>query len=382
MSNREAKSPEKWLLAPYAMRTADSAGRIHEESPHPYRNAYQRDRDRIVHSSAFRRLAHKTQVFLGTMGDYHRSRLTHTLEVTSIARTVGRTLRLNEDLIEPLALMHDIGHPPFGHAGEDVLNECLAEHGGFDHNAQALRIVELLERRYPKFPGLNLTREVLSGQGCRANKKSQTPEATSKQPLLEVQVVDAADNVAYDAHDPDDAIEMGLISLAELEESHLWREATKKAKERFAALDAHDTRRAVVHGVIDLLVGDLISASAERIREHDPQSSGEVQSLSFPLVQGSREMLEQQAELEALLFEQVYRHPQVLAQRERAQQTLHSTFDAIVHGNRTLPQESQALVESEGIQRVAGDYLASLTDRSALELTTTNVPVATVGTGE
>ena len=157
-------------LAPYAMHGADTAGRVHPEPAHAYRSPYQRDRDRIVHSSAFRRLAHKTQVFTGDMGDYHRSRLTHTLEVASIARTVGRTLRLNEDLIEALALMHDIGHPPFGHAGEDVLDERLAEHGGFNHNRQALRIVELLETRYPDFPGLNLSREVLRGRGRGASE--------------------------------------------------------------------------------------------------------------------------------------------------------------------------------------------------------------------
>lgn len=374
----ENSNREKWLLAPYAMHTADSAGRVYEEPPHPYRNAYQRDRDRIVHSSAFRRLAHKTQVFLGTMGDYHRSRLTHTLEVTSIARTIGRTLRLNEDLIEPLALMHDIGHPPFGHAGEDVLNECLAKEGGFNHNAQALRIVELLEQRYPKFPGLNLTREVLSGQATRAEKNSQSPADAPKHPLLEVQVVDAADNVAYDAHDPDDAIEMGLISLGELEQSHLWREATEKARTQFTALDAHETRRAVVHGVIDLLVGDLISASAERIKQYNPQSTLEVQSLGSPLIAGSTEMLQQQAELEAMLFEQVYRHPQVLAQRDRAQQTLRTTFEELVSGKRSLPKDCQALVADVGLARVAGDYLASLTDRSALELHPASVAVATI----
>lgn len=366
------------LLAPYAMRTVNSEGRVHEESPHPYRNAYQRDRDRIVHSSAFRRLAHKTQVFLGTMGDYHRSRLTHTLEVTSIARTVGRTLCLNEDLIEPLALMHDIGHPPFGHAGEDVLNECLAAQGGFNHNSQALRIVELLEQRYPKFPGLNLTREVLSGQATRAEKNTPDRNNANQQPLLEVQVVDAADNVAYDAHDPDDAIEMGLISLGELEQSHLWREATKKAREQFTALDAHETRRAVVHGVIDLLVGDLISASAKRIAEYNPRNALEVQSFGHNLIAGSTAMLQQQAELESLLFEQVYRHPQVLAQRDRAQQTLRSTFEELVGGRRELPVGSQALVAEAGLARVAGDYLASLTDRSALELHPAGVAVATI----
>lgn len=181
---------ESLLLAPWAMHAADSAGRVHDEPPHAFRSPYQRDRDRIVHSAAFRRLAHKTQVFTGYHGDYHRSRLTHTLEVTSIARTLARSLAINEDLVETLALAHDIGHPPLGHAGEDTLSELLADEGGFNHNAQALRIVELLEIRYPHFPGLNLSREVLDAQATR--KKDGTAPA----PLLEAQVVDAADSIA------------------------------------------------------------------------------------------------------------------------------------------------------------------------------------------
>src|SRR5689334_9861126 len=202
------------------MHGRDTAGRVHDEPTHAYRSPYQRDRDRIVHSSAFRRLAHKTQVFTGTMGDYHRSRLTHTLEMASIARTVGRTLGLNEDLIESLALAHDIGHPPFGHAGESVLDECLAREGGFNHNQQALRIVERLETRYPDFPGLNLSREILDGQRSRTVRRLEQ-EAGGR--LLEVQTVDAADSIAYNAHDADDAVELGMIDLPELDAASLWR---------------------------------------------------------------------------------------------------------------------------------------------------------------
>src|SRR3972149_543550 len=200
---------EAALLAPYAMHSAESAGRRHPEPPHPYRGPYQRDRDRILHSAAFRRLSQKTQVFMGDMGDYHRTRLTHTLEVASIARTMARALRLNEDLVEALAMAHDIGHPPFGHSGEDVLDECLRDHGGFNHNEQALRIVELLETRYPEFSGLHLSLEVLEGQRYRAQKGSS--HGASAGPLLEVQVVDAADSMAYDSHDADDALEIGLL---------------------------------------------------------------------------------------------------------------------------------------------------------------------------
>src|SRR5688572_4335011 len=198
------------------MHSADTRGRRHHEPPHAYRGPFARDRDRILHCAAYRRLGHKTQVFTGPMGDYHRTRLTHTLEVSSIARTTARALRLNEDLVEALAMAHDLGHPPFGHSGEDVLNECLRNDGGFNHNAQALRICELLETSHREFPGLNLTREVLEGQQQRSNKHRPTTgngdeNERADSPLLEAQVVDAADSIAYDAHDADDALELGLL---------------------------------------------------------------------------------------------------------------------------------------------------------------------------
>ena len=223
---------ERAILASYAMHSADSAGRRYPEATHPYRGPYQRDRDRILHSAAFRRLSQKTQVFTGEMGDYHRTRLTHTLEVSSIARTIARALRLNEDLVEALALAHDLGHPPFGHSGEDVLNECLRNDGGFNHNAQALRICELLETSYREFPGLNLTREVLEGQQQRSNKHRPTianggENERADSPLLEVQVVDAADSIAYDAHDADDALELGLLGAEQLLEVPLWRRGAR-----------------------------------------------------------------------------------------------------------------------------------------------------------
>src|SRR5262245_58834843 len=219
---------EAELLARYAMHSADSRGRKHQEAEHPYRGPFQRDRDRIVHSSAFRRLSGKMQVFTGERGDYHRTRLTHTHEVASIARTIGRALRLNEDLIEALALFHDIGHPPFGHAGEDALDECLRGHGGFSHNRYALTIAEDLEARYPAFPGLNLTFEVLEGQATRADKA--TTYGGEVAPLLEVQVVEAADSMTYDAHDTDDAVKLRLVALDELAANSLVRDALAQVR--------------------------------------------------------------------------------------------------------------------------------------------------------
>src|SRR5437868_4765673 len=230
------------LLAPYAMPSAGSAGRRHSEPTHAYRGPYQRDRDRIVHSSAFRRLSQKTQVFTGEMGDYHRTRLTHTLEVSSIARTIARALRLNEDLVEALALFHDIGHPPFGHAGEDALDECLAAHGGFSHNQFALTIAEDLEARYPAFPGLNLTYEVLEGQATRADKEASYA-MTGRAPLLEVQVVEAADSATYDAHDTDDAVKLQLVAIDELGTCALIRDALADVRSRYTNLRADLLRK-------------------------------------------------------------------------------------------------------------------------------------------
>jgi dGTPase len=354
----------EYHLAPYAMHAADSAGRVHPEPVHPHRSPYQRDRDRIIHSSAFRRLAHKTQVFTGTMGDYHRSRLTHTLEMTSIARTVGRSLRLNEDLIEALALAHDIGHPPFGHAGESVLNECLINDGGFNHNAQALRIVELLETRYPDFPGLNLSREILEGQRSRVEKRLETESGGR---LLEVQTVDAADSIAYNAHDADDAVELGMLDLGELYDSALWRAAAGQARSRYAALDDQQFRRATVHQVIDLLASNLILSSQKRLDDSAPPNAEAARRQPTALITVSPELAEQKAQLQRLLFERVYRHPIVLAQRARAGEALREMFGRLTSDPTRLPAKFQQHLERDGARRAVGDYLGGMTDRFALE---------------
>jgi len=379
---------ERMLLAPYAMHSTDSAGRVHPEPPHPYRGPYQRDRDRILHSAAFRRLSQKTQVFTGEMGDYHRTRLTHTLEVSSIARTMARALRLNEDLVESLALAHDIGHPPFGHSGEDILDECLADYGGFNHNAQALRICELLESRYPEFPGLNLSQEVLEGQRQRAEKKqgagSQERGARSKKqgvghipapcsplpaprsPLLEVQVVDAADSIAYDAHDADDALEIGLLQLNELLEVPLWREAKDRVGRRFAKLDDRQLRRAIVHEVIEWQVSDVLGEAAREIAKRRIKSVNDVRSAPI-VVRPSRELAEKKSGLEQFLFDTVYRHPDVLSIRAPSQQALREMHDLFVSKPDELPPKFKKLANSVGTHRAAADYLAGMTDRFAME---------------
>lgn len=356
---------ERQVLAPYAMFSDESAGRTFEEPPHSYRSPFQRDRDRIVHSSAFRRLAHKTQVFTGELGDYHRSRLTHTLEVASIARTIGRPLGLNEDLIEALALMHDIGHPPFGHAGEDVLNECVQNSGGFDHNSHAVRIVTVLEQRYPEFPGLNLTGEVLSGQKTR--QKQPADEGAQRGRLLEVQVVDAADSIAYDSHDADDALELELLALEDLLAVPLWREAAARAQQRYASLDASALRRATIHQLIETLVSDLVETTRSRLATLEIDSAQQAAAAVERVVAPSRDFQEQKATLEAFLFERVYRHPTVLQQRTAAGDALRTMFNRYQEQRAPLPPRYRQVAVRDGLARAICDYLAGMTDRYAWE---------------
>lgn len=362
---------EQSLLAPYAMHSVDSLGRRHPEVGHPYRGPYQRDRDRILHSSAFRRLSHKTQVFTGEMGDYHRTRLTHTLEVASIARTIARALRLNEDLVEALAFAHDLGHPPFGHAGEDVLNECLRGSGGFNHNAQGLRICELLETSYREYPGLNLTHEVLEGQQQRSTKKARRPAAASvgaqqRTPLLEVQVVDTADSIAYDAHDADDSLELGILNASQLAEVPLWQEASARIEKRPTSWDDHQCLKAIVHEVIDWQVNDVIENATRRLGEQSIADVRDVREASW-IVTASPAVAKKKANLEEFLFDNVYRHPELLAQRRLAQQAILQLFNALTARPELLPEKFQHIAETDGVPRAAADYIAGMTDRFAFE---------------
>jgi dGTPase len=367
IDQRWLESRESLLLAPYAMHSADSAGRRYPEPPHPYRGPYVRDRDRILHSAAFRRLSYKTQVFMGEMGDYHRTRLTHTLEVASISRTLGRALRLNEDLIEALAMAHDIGHPPFGHAGEDTLNELLADEGGFNHNAQGLRIFEELENRYRTFPGLNLTFEVLEGQRFRASKRRAVGA-----PLLEVQVVDAADSVAYSTHDADDSLELGLLQVDELLRLPLWDEAARRVRAESTDLSELELRRAVVHELLDWQVGDLIRTSSRRLAEcaklgRQPCGESHQKSAAETVVKASDEVAQASDQLQRFLFERVYRHPKVLAMRAAGQHALRQMHRGFLSRPNLLPEKFQQRAAGEGLSRSVADYLAGMTDRFALQ---------------
>ncbi|HEX7379885.1 MAG TPA: deoxyguanosinetriphosphate triphosphohydrolase [Pirellulales bacterium] len=352
---------ERVLLAPYAMHSAKSAGRKHAEPPHPYRGPFQRDRDRIVHSAAYRRLSAKMQVFTGEMGDYHRTRLTHTLEVASVARTIARAMQLNEDLVEALALAHDLGHPPFGHAGEDALDALLAEEGGFSHNRQGLVTVEELEQRYPDFPGLNLSLEVLEGQETRAAKH----QPASQKPLLEVQAVEAADSVAYDTHDADDALHLGLLELGELLQLPLWAEAERRVRRRYADLTGDHLQRAVLHELIDWQVSELVESATARLTAAGIHSVADVRGFRGNVIEVGSDLAELKRELEAFLFQRVYCHPQVMRLRERAQEMLREMFLGYLAQPELMPPRFVSRGERVGTRRAVADYLAGMTDRFA-----------------
>ena len=349
---------EHLLLASYAMHSADTRGRLHAEPPHAYRGPFVRDRDRILHSSAFRRLSGKMQVFTGEFGTYHRTRLTHTLEVTSVARTIGRVLRLNEDLIEALALMHDIGHPPFGHCGEDVLAECMEPVGGFSHNQFALTIVTSLEQRYESFPGLNLSAETLAGQDTRAHKAEA---AIGRAPLLEVQVVDLADSIAYDAHDVDDAIQMGLLSIDELAEVRLIRSALGKLRDRHGMTPTSGLRQLLVHQLVDMQVTDLLSQSVETLRPYDGYHVGDLCDAGVRL-RHSPTMERDRDQLERFLFEAVYRHEKLIPVRAAAADRVRDLFTQLQQQPDRLPLRFRERSKTVDPRRVIGEYIAGMTD--------------------
>ncbi len=348
------KQREELLLASYAMFGKDSLGRRYAEPPHAYRGPFQRDRDRILHSAAFRRLSGKMQVFTGDMGDYHRTRLTHTHEVAMIARTLGRVLRLNEDLIEALALLHDIGHPPYGHSGEDALRDCLREHGGFSHNQFALTIVEELETRYTAYPGLNLSQEVLRGQSYRITHEGVTP-------LLEVQVVDLADSLAYSAHDVDDALALGLIQIQQLQGLDLVQRASEWGQTK-ARGSERALRQSLVHSLIDVQVADLVEQSLETLAELDGLDSLSVRHLEINL-RPSASIASERAQLADFLFDQVYRHERLIIVREQAATRVRRLVERLVKSPEMLPVRFTDRAQRLGIPSAVGAYIAGMTDR-------------------
>jgi dGTPase len=374
MSEESSYEPPDWLewedrsLAPYAMRTRQSRGRRHPEPPHPYRTLYQRDRDRIVHSTAFRRLMHKTQVLAAQTNDHHRTRLTHTLEVAQIARTIARRLGLNEDLTEAVALSHDLGHPPFGHAGEQALDECMADRGGFEHNLHALRIVALLEYRYPDFPGLNLSWETLEAMALHSRRRD-APEAAeyvaAGRPFLEAQVADAADSLAYDAHDVDDALSAGLVTVDDLEEVEFWRRASEQARQRHGVLGPEQYQPTVVRLLIAWQVGDLLDQTRQRLRQERIRNLDDVRAFPGPLINSGPEVLRLKAELEAFLHRRVYNHYRVQRMATKGSRIVRMLFDEFRRAPQLLPPRYARRIDGMPVERVVCDYLAGMTDRYA-----------------
>jgi dGTPase len=368
-SRQRLEQIENETLAPYGMRSRNSRGRVYPEEEHPYRTAYQRDRDRIVHTTAFRRLEYKTQVFVVTEGDYYRTRLTHTLEVTQIGRTLARALGANEDLTEAICLVHDIGHPPFGHSGERALGQLMAEHGGFDHNRQALRIVEELERRYPDWPGLNLTYELREGI-VKHETEYDTASAEKFEPelrgLLEAQIANAADEVAYNAHDLDDGLRAGLFSPRDLDGLELWE--TIKDSVGWDGRDFDDVlRHRLIRRLIGTEVTDVVMATSKRLQAAEVKSVDDLRQLDHNVIGFSDEMMARNRPHKDFLYQRMYRHHRVLRMQVKAERVLQQLFEAYVGEPRQMPEAPQARIEQVGLHRAVCDYIAGMTDRFALD---------------
>lgn len=359
---------ERERLAPWAVRSAESRGRVVAEPEHPYRTVFQRDRDRIVHARAFRRLEYKTQVFVHHEGDHYRNRLTHTLEGAQIARTIARILRLNEDLAEAIALAHDLGHTPFGHAGERVLDELLRGAGGFDHNRQTLRVVDWLEQRAPGFRGLNLsweTREGILKHGCRWEHPVPVPEPGA-QPSLEAQVADRADEIAYVNHDLDDGLRSGLLSLAQLDEIPLWREAHTAVRARVPDAGEGVLRTQTVVALINRLVTALVEATAARLEAAAPADVDAVRATAERLLGYPPALEKALRELKDFLYRNLYHHPHVVATTREAERVLAELWRVVRADPRKLPESVRARFAEDGEDRAIADYLAGMTDRFAL----------------
>jgi dGTPase len=356
-------------LAPYGMRSAESRGRRHPEPEHPLRTRYQRDRDRVIHSSSFRRLEYKTQVFVNHEGDNYRTRLTHSLEAAQIGRTVARALALNEELTETLCLGHDLGHTPFGHSGEKVMSELMRDHGGFEHNQQTLRILETLERRYPEFPGLNLTWEVREGLiKHRPDSDAAAPPeyAPGECPTLEAQLVDFVDEIAYNNHDIDDGLASGMIAVDALLGVRLFAEAYNHVASQGVS-DRSVTRHQVVRKIIDRCANDLIASSLKNLSAARIGSVADVRRAGRRLVAYSEEMGLLVRELKEFLFRHMYRHYRVVRMGDKAGRILRDLFQSYISEPLQLPPRYQERIPQEGLQRVVCDYIAGMTDRFALD---------------
>jgi dGTPase len=362
-------------LAPYAAHSDKGRGRRYAETAHASRSQFQRDRDRIIHCTAFRRLEYKTQVFLNHEGDLFRTRLTHSLEVAQVGRSLARNLRLNEDLVEAIALAHDLGHTPFGHVGQDVLNECMHDHGGFEHNLQSLRVVDHLEEQYGAFDGLNLMFETREGilKHCSVNNARQLGDVAQRfldktQPSLEAQLTNLADEIAYNSHDIDDGLRSGLITIAQLEQVDFFARLWREVQDRYPGLTGRRAIYETLRRLITALADDLIATSQERIADAGPQSIDDVRAAP-PLIRFSDPMRKDATELKRFLRENLYRHYKVNRMRLKASRMVRELYDAFTADPQLLPPDYRE--PSGDVTRQArriADYIAGMTDRYAIHV--------------
>lgn len=360
---------EEDILAPYAIHANQSKGRKYPEREPDYRTCFQRDRDRILHTTAFRRLEYKTQVFINYEGDYYRTRLTHTLEVTQIGRTIARALGANEDLVETICMAHDLGHPPFGHSGESILNELMHDHGGFNHNHHSFRIVTEIEHRYPQFPGLNLSWEVLEGIVKHETEYDRTDALEFDPQLrghLEAQITNVADELAYTSHDLDDGLRSGMITTDMLSGIELWDMVVEKFEPNTCQLDEL-TRHQIIRELIGLEVNSMIQSSSETINRSGINTLQDLQLLPYNVVGFDESMRQRNRVLKDFLFKNMYRHYRVVRMQKKAERILSELFRAYSSEPTMLPPQFQEQIETKGKERTICDYLAGMTDRFAVD---------------
>ena len=370
-TRQELEALERQSLATYAQFSADTRGREHREAPPEWRTHYQRDRDRVIHSRAFRRLEYKTQVFLNGTGDHFRTRLTHTMEVAGITRNIARALRLNEDLAEAIALAHDLGHSPFGHKGETVLNRLIKDFGGFEHNRQSLRIVEVLEQRYPRFAGLNLTWEVREGllkHHTAYDHPGKRPGFDAKSSSLEAQVANLADEIAYYSHDLDDGLDSGLLSEYQLNRNvRLWRQAARTVKREYGSLADECRRYFIIRCITDLQVKDVVTTTEQLIDKAAVTSADDVRLQPRPLVQHSPERRTLNLELRSFLYKNLYYNPVVNEPHRRSRRILAELFEHYLKHHDQVGSQARKRARRDGWPRAICDYLAGMTDRYAIQ---------------
>jgi dGTPase len=369
IKREKREEQEDYCLAPYGIRSKDSKGREYPDTKPVYRTAFQRDRDRILHTTAFRRLEYKTQVFVNTEGDYYRTRLTHTLEVAQIGRTVARALGANEDLEEAICLAHDLGHSPFGHSGERILDQLMEGHGGFDHNKQSLRIVTKLENRFIDFPGLNLTWETREGI-VKHETEYDVSDADDYDPdlrgHLEAQIANAADELAYSAHDLDDGLRSGLINPTQLSDLTLWKDLIKSIKWKGKEISELDRKR-IIRRMIGIEVRDLIESTDKIIKDSGIQSVEELQKLPYNVITFSDEMAKNNRDLKDFLFQNLYQNHRVIRMQVKAERIISNLFSAYEKNPLLMPKHIQSGIEEKGLQRAICDYIAGMTDRFAID---------------